>query len=462
MTTLLRYDITANEFPLQASQASGNLNVTTITVVGSNPNPSAPVTLQGLIITLPVGANSSDLAPDATGIGPVPPAGWTLQATQPSSGQVKYIFYPESGQGVVKGDGLNFIFNNVQINRETGTVQVDVMEGSNNCTPPACPVQSLYITKFPSGWGEVSYWSVPVPPIVQPGGGLALHWAGPLGATYMLAFFTPQTGLVQVPGPGQPPLANQGQYPGASDPPLQLYQDTTFYLSVAETINNQTYTAQEQITATVETPPELAIELFECSTNAFGVGDVITLSWKTELAQSCTLEISQGSGVVNVSAVNDVINSCNVTCPDAVTLIFTKTDGSNAELGRLSLSSTAVTQTTFILSASGQSGVTQKSFQINLLPAQINTFSVSARSEMAMGQSEKLSGTGTREHSDQSGAIVLVDINWQTTHATNISINPYGGGLQPSGFSEVGGSFGQTFTLNCLGFGGPQSASSTA
>jgi len=38
MPTLLRYAMKASEFPLQASSETGNLNVTQLTIVASNPN----------------------------------------------------------------------------------------------------------------------------------------------------------------------------------------------------------------------------------------------------------------------------------------------------------------------------------------------------------------------------------------------------------------------------------------
>ena len=105
---ILRYALTTDPFPLQASPQSGNLTTATLTIVASNPT-SAPVTLQGLIVTLPVGDGSTDLTPDAASISPIPPANWTLNDTVPSTGQVKYIFYPAKGHGAVGSEGLNFV-----------------------------------------------------------------------------------------------------------------------------------------------------------------------------------------------------------------------------------------------------------------------------------------------------------------------------------------------------------------
>ena len=50
---ILRYALTTDPFPLQASPAEWQpLSTATLTIVASNPT-SAPVTLQGLIVTLP-------------------------------------------------------------------------------------------------------------------------------------------------------------------------------------------------------------------------------------------------------------------------------------------------------------------------------------------------------------------------------------------------------------------------
>ena len=278
---ILRYALTTDPFPLQASPQSGNLTTATLTVVGSNPT-SAPVTLQGLIVTLPVGNNSTDLTPDATSISPIPPPNWTLNETVPSTGQVKYIFYPTKGHGAVGLEGLNFVFNNVAINRQTGTVAVEITEGSNNCKPPNCPTKTLDLTKFPNGWGEVSFWAYPYPPIMS-GKDVQLYWHGPEGATYTIRYSF-NNKIVKVPKSGQPALANSGQYPGTNAPPLKLKQTTTFYLTVEKTIDNQPYQAQKYLPVVVVEipPPPPQITLLSAKPHIIkknGKNTLVTLSW---------------------------------------------------------------------------------------------------------------------------------------------------------------------------------------
>jgi hypothetical protein len=280
---LLRYGLTTDPFPLQASPQTGNLSTATLTLVVSNPNPDPDknfVALQGLIVSIPVGADGTDLTPDATGIGPVPPAGWNPPAKETSPGLIKYIFHPEKGDSQVKGAGLNFIFNNVEINRQTGTVAIEVMEGSGSCTPPSCPTQQVYITKFPNGWGEVQFWLDP--PDVPYQSATTLHWAGPAHATYSIEYALDNQ-VFNVPADGAPALGSQGQYPAQTDPPLTLDRTTVFTLRVEDTtISNQTYHAQQQLTATVQIPAPQIISFGVSPTGFSGAETQVTLSWQTQ------------------------------------------------------------------------------------------------------------------------------------------------------------------------------------
>jgi len=261
MNAQLLYSISTYPFPLQASGQSGSPNVAQLTVVATN-NTGSDVILQGVTIKIPVGQGAVQLTNDAKTIGPVSPVNWTLKDTQYPAGFVQYVLLPNPGYGTVAKNGsLNFIFNNIQVNSQTGQAEIDVTEGSNNCVPPNCPVAQLFVTKFPNGWGQVSFWVDH--PDISAGGSDTLHWSGPAGATYSIEYYDAQRGtIVNVPAQGQPPLSNQGQYPAQSAPPLILQQTTTFTLSVAETIGGQSYRAQMQITVTVQIPPPV-INSFE-------------------------------------------------------------------------------------------------------------------------------------------------------------------------------------------------------
>ena len=175
--TLLHYALTTEPFPLQASPASGNAVVAQLTVVATNAT-SNDVLLQGISVTLPIGDGATQLTSNTAAIGPVPPPGWILAETQYPAGSVVYVFQPTGGVvSVGAGQALVFVFNNVTVNTAPGTVEIEVMEGSNNCQPPACPTYPLNVTKFPNGWGTVSFWVNP--PIVPAGDATTLKWAGP-------------------------------------------------------------------------------------------------------------------------------------------------------------------------------------------------------------------------------------------------------------------------------------------
>lgn len=287
--TVLRYDLTTTPLPLQASPATGSLAIAQLTITATNPNShpnSNPVNLAGLIITLPVGDDADSLTHDASSIGPVPPSGWNPPIINYPSGQVTYTFQPSAGQASVGGDGLSFVFDNIQINRQTGTVLVQVTEGSNGCSPPNCPTAQMYVTKFPNGWGQVSFWANPAN--INEGGNVTLNWEGPQGATYSIQYYTPTQGIMNVPAAGQPALASQGSYPGQEDPPLVLDQSVVFTLNVDEAIDSQPYHAQVQQTVIVARPAP-TITTFSGKIAMVNGVRMLTFQWATENADHCIL-----------------------------------------------------------------------------------------------------------------------------------------------------------------------------
>jgi hypothetical protein len=287
MSTLLRYDLASSPFPLQASpQSGGNLTTAQLIIVATNAT-AAAVPLQGILVQLPVGDDAEQLTPtqDAAAIGPVPPANWILKDTQYPQGFVQYLFYPGGGQQTVApGQALVFTFNNVKVNRTPGTCEVVVTEGSNDCDPGSnCPTDTCCLTKFPTGWGTVDFWADPM--IVPADGATTLNWSGPVGATYTIDYYTPATGPVHVPEPGQT-LSNQGQYPAQGQPALQLEQNTTFYLSVVDRINNQTYSTRQNVPVTVES---VQISASGPSDPVNVPADVI-INWTTDSATEVSLQ----------------------------------------------------------------------------------------------------------------------------------------------------------------------------
>src|ERR1700761_3770825 len=93
---ILNYAVITDPFPLLASGESGNLNKARFTILATN-GTGADVTLDGIIVQFPVGAEASSLTLDAAAIGAVSPTNWTLTGTNASPGLIAYIFVPLSG-----------------------------------------------------------------------------------------------------------------------------------------------------------------------------------------------------------------------------------------------------------------------------------------------------------------------------------------------------------------------------
>jgi DNA-binding beta-propeller fold protein YncE len=281
METQLLYDLSTDPFPVQASPNTGDPGTVNLTIVGWNPNPSVPVTLKGVSIKLLVGADATDL----TNIAPTaidPPVGWSLTSTNKGSGSVEYVFTPQSGQGTISTQRLVFAFTSITVNSEQGTTEVTVKEGSagGNAT------LSFPITKFPNGWGAVNFSVSPAD--ISKGDSTTLSWSGPQGATYTIEYSGPGGEVINIPAQGQPALGSDGQYPAMGAPPLTLDSTTVFTLNVSDTIEEQSYQAQEQKTVTVDIPPP-TITLFTGELQVSGTTVILNLSWDTTNADTCSL-----------------------------------------------------------------------------------------------------------------------------------------------------------------------------
>jgi hypothetical protein len=288
MSVLLDYAASTDPFPLESSPSTGPLVTCVLTITASNPAPDpvkSPVTIEGVQVTLPLGDSGAALTDDPASIGAVAPAGWKLQ---PGTDAGVYAFVPTAGSAVVADVSLEFAFNDVQVNRQPGTVErLLVAEGSGGCQPPDCPVDDLSgaVTKFPAGWGSVQFWVDP--PNIPKGDPTTLHWSGPEGATYTIEYAADNK-VVNVPAPGQPALANTGEWPGQGDPPLTPGESTVFTLTVTDTIAGTNYTAQEQKQVTVQPPPP-SITQFTGAVSYDAAGTCwLTFHWQTD-ADHCEL-----------------------------------------------------------------------------------------------------------------------------------------------------------------------------
>ncbi len=339
---LLRYDLVTEPFPLQASVAPKPLqdeaqtapaddevappeslsaeapSVAVLTIVASNPNPDPvknPVIVKGVSITIPVGANATDLT-NGDKLGPVAPDGWKLSDTKSGAGLIAFVFEPQDGHGAVGKQGLAFTFNTVTVNTQPGTAQLTLKEGS-----AGNPTTTLRVTKFPNGWGTVAFWLDPVN--VPYGGSTTLNWDGPADATYTIQYAL-NGQVYNVPAQGEDPLGSNGKYPGDTDPPLKLSQSTIFTLSVEEKIGGRSYRAQEQKTATVQVPAPRIINFAPAPAIISADNpQPVRLKWETENAS----EISIGN-VGNFSGAQAADGSASISptvTPPAATVQYLAT-----------------------------------------------------------------------------------------------------------------------------------------
>ena len=102
MTTLLRYDLATGPFPLQASPASGHLNIATLTIVAANPNADPEkntVTVKGISVTLPIGPDAKDLTNETASIGRAFPKGLDAEPNEGGRRLDRIRLYAAVGAG---------------------------------------------------------------------------------------------------------------------------------------------------------------------------------------------------------------------------------------------------------------------------------------------------------------------------------------------------------------------------
>lgn len=270
--TKLGYTVATVPFPLEA----GATELARIQVIGENPLPNPtgePVVIQAIEIKVPIGAASSDLTGDATGIEVIPPSReWTLVSNTPAG---VYSFEAPNGSFRVTTKSLLFELRNVSVNDQPGYVEgFEVIEAAGNCKSD-CPAAPLALTKYTAGSGKVSFTADPSN--IRTGQSTTLSWSGPVGATYEIEFSTPQ-GVVRETLP-----SNDGSYPGAGKPPLEPLQTTVFTL----TMTLSGYGIQVQRVVTVTPVPEI-LE-FAGTIAATASGYQATVQWNASNADYCTL-----------------------------------------------------------------------------------------------------------------------------------------------------------------------------
>ncbi len=282
MDPILEYSITTEPFPLKIDASEAELEI-----VATN-NSENEVTLRGIRVRIPVGNESTQLTNDSKSIVPIPPEGWrSVEPPRYPAGSVEFTFRPNSeSTKLPKHESLSFTFNDVRVNAEPGIVEIDITEGTDDCTPGVdCPVEKLLLAKFPHAWGEVKFTAKPVN--IPYDGSTVLRWDGPEDGTYSIEYMDWGHGgeNVIIPRQGEPPFGNSGRYPALGAPELRLRQRTTFTLNVEATIRRMPFSAQKQVTVDVKMPRPV-IDLFVAEPWSVDMNNVppIKLTWNTSNA----------------------------------------------------------------------------------------------------------------------------------------------------------------------------------
>ena len=308
MNTLLTYTINVDPFPLMATLPGGTPVVATVTIRATN-NGNTTVSIDKLAIQIPIGTQGNELTQDSPE--PQKLESWDCIPTGKTGGKTgseSYEFKPGDGKPVsfIAGAHQDFIFPNVQINTNPGRVNIAMTEVSPDTAKKSTDtaVCHLFVTKFPGGWGNVDFEANP--PDQTAGLPITLNWNGPVGATYTIEYYTPETGVVNLPAAGKQAFLNFGQYPGSNDPSLTLQETTQFTLNVEAFIDGQSFKAQDQKTVKIKTPTPV-ISQFNGSVRPTldGTGTMeLFLNWDTTYAETCT--ISEDPYGVNNSSTGDV------------------------------------------------------------------------------------------------------------------------------------------------------------
>ncbi|MEL7426539.1 MAG: YncE family protein [Bacteroidota bacterium] len=271
MPTQLVYAIQTTPIPLTAAATDAS-----ITLLATNET-DQPVSIEGVIIRIPVGKAADDLTDLPQQILAVPPQGWPPAKIKRSPGHLEYIFVPSADAVEMEGvitpaeqekllsmaemanpqlsvpahSNLTFVLDKIAVNGKEGTVELLIKEGSLGE-----PKKVIDLPKFPASWGTISFAATP-PNLTGPGD-VSLQWNGPEGATYTIEYIDPRTQqIVNLPASGQPPLSNTGTYPGPSDPKLHISATTLFTLTVTKVIEGRTFTFQPQQIVSVSVVPTI-------------------------------------------------------------------------------------------------------------------------------------------------------------------------------------------------------------
>jgi len=312
---LLTYAFATFPTPLPVSPPDASEKAR-LTIVATNLTATS-VSLEQLIIDLPVGPQASKLTNNAASIRTTYPAGWRVDLGSGKDGSVRFFFLPpgaQNGFALAKGSSLSFVFEDLEPNAVVGVSRVLVRESKvPDESIQSMPLKELEVAKYPPNWGRLTFELDKLH--VQAGEEVKLSWNGPAGPVYKLEYQDyasdiPKT--VNLPITGRPAFSHQGSYPGRDDQPrLTPMRPTTYTLIVTDTFEGAPRTAQLQLAVDVTPIPIPAPHIVEFRVEPpLIIVDgspipAVRLSWRTTAASSFIIDsddsqpqIAEGSKAV--------------------------------------------------------------------------------------------------------------------------------------------------------------------
>ena len=266
MSTILDYSFTTTPNPLTLGIADG-----TFALIAAN-NTGSSVEIEGVSITIKTGIHEEDLTNNPDQINPVAPSGWKMSDPNISKGSYTFVFTPKSGETTIVPAYGSLVFRLTDIIvTSKGIAKISVMEGTTDD-----PTIDFSVSKFPSGWGKISFSALP--PNLVNSGDVNLNWNGPVKTTYRIQYIDMHTQkIITIPAEGDPPLNHFGSYPGPNDPPLTIDITTNFTLEVEALILGQKYYTEISREVTVGEIP--SVLKFDASISGKGIHSKLNLSW---------------------------------------------------------------------------------------------------------------------------------------------------------------------------------------
>ena len=270
METILDYRLQPDPNPFTVGTTNGQLSL-----IVANPEQDS-IKLEGIIVTIYYGSEQRALTDEPENIELHFPQGWKKEDSSISSSNHTFSFVlgPKEGDHMLI-DGQSsrtFKFTNININNQ-GIAEIKITEGT-----VGNPVVQKTVSKFPEGWGEVSFHTKESNATNE--ANVELIWKGPKKGTYRIEYLDSKTQRpVAIPLAGQAALDSQGSYPGPNDPPLTINRTTTFTLYVTAIISGKEFITEIQQQVTLGQIPSVLD--FSGSISGQGLDRKLTLDWTT-------------------------------------------------------------------------------------------------------------------------------------------------------------------------------------